>query len=845
MEHLPPISNPYKPVFIPFVADHNISSFDFSDFSNPKGLDVEQLLDGNIQNFPPKQIASFLQTWLYFGMMREVLDIAINMEDFVRTDPQGKWITTEKLPQYMQIFRAQVEAERPLSDMASRFDARNSRIQKCFATARTYWLALVEMEDNPLPEEAYFGIHVLANTLQVGATEICGRGGGRVYLEGTAAQPGYRDVPWEKDVHWRLTPNAFMERRMQELGWCPVVSEQIRAGFNLLGQYYVSLFQPPVRRLNHEGCSKSDRDCMGYREFAGSGKHLVVDCECDTVEVDNVRLEEILQNDEVPVLCFDEETKALEIVSSKSQPELEYVAISHVWSDGWGNPQKNSLTLCRIEQLVTWMKASYSIPDFKTQKEVGSFQRLSDFQMQSSLGRWQRASSYSLPSSNGSWTPVPGRGFVGKMYFWMDTLCVPRSPKEIHNRAVMAMRNVYADAERVLVLDAELLASPAKASYEEINMRIQASRWIRRLWTVQEAALAKRLIFQFKEASVLISAGSRLWEDREIDNQINYYNSIGWDCYSPFSFLHNFQNLTERIKFIWMILLDSRSVTVASDEAICGSILMDFDLKYLLAPSKNREPGEDEDHDVVITQSEADERMSRFWEMHASDVPIPILFVPGAKLPIEGFSWAPASLIPCSKAGPGMDLVGSISKSRIPNTREGRTLRWVLGSILRIPLAPPIGLTMLLPPRKAFLLSPPPASDQSVKNYIVCSLDGNKYYIKPGFDTSDLSDVSAALSQATLLAVIVELLPQKLEGESSGQVEAYEFQATRAALLVVRRRGWFTWTAQYLKLVSVVRHGSTHFKYPRVPYSETDREEMRKAALQASWRTKEEKWCLV
>jgi hypothetical protein len=330
MEHLPPVSNPYRPLFIPFVADHNVDSFDFSEFHNPKGFDVQQLLDGNSQHFSPKQIASFLQTWLYFGMMREVLDVEITIEDFVRTDEKGKWITTEKLPQYMQVFRNTVEAERLLENMAELFDARNARIRNCFATARAYWLDLVDLEDNPLPEEVYFGIHVLANTLQVGATEICGRGRSYIYPLETSPQPGYREVPWEHDMHWRLTPNSFMDRRMREHGWCPVVIRQIKKEFNLLGQYYVSLFQPPVRKLNHDRCSSSDRDCKGYQDFAGFDKHFIVGCQCDTVEVDNVRLAEILQKDEVPVLCFNEETKTLEIVSSGSQPGLEYVALSHV-----------------------------------------------------------------------------------------------------------------------------------------------------------------------------------------------------------------------------------------------------------------------------------------------------------------------------------------------------------------------------------------------------------------------------------------------------------------------------------------------------------------------------------
>ncbi|KAL3427769.1 het domain protein [Phlyctema vagabunda] len=492
MEHLPPVENPYRPLFIPFLADHNASSFEFSDFQNPRGFNINSFLAGDLQGFSTDQIASFIQTWLYFGMIREVLDANIPTEEFVRTDKGGKWITTERLPHYMQLFRDQVEEERLLENMADIFEVRNTRIRTCFATARTYWLALVDLENNPLPEEAYFGIHVMANTLQVGATEICGLGRGYIYPLETSHQPGYREVPWEKDMHWRMTPNAFMERRMEEHGWCPVVSGQIQSTFNLLGQYYISLFQPPVRQLDHSQCKKSDKDCKGYWGFSGFGKHLTTDCQCETLEIDNVRLAEIVQKDEVPVLYFDEETKTFQVVSAESQPELEYVALSHVWSDGWGNPQKNSLSLCRIAQLVTWMKASYSVSDFKTQRDVGTFQRLADFQTQSKSGRWQRASSYSLPSSDGSWAPAPNRGYVGKLYFWMDTLCVPRGPKEIHNKAVMNMRNVYAQAERVLVLDAELLVSPAGASYEEINMRIQSSRWIRRLWTVQEAALARR-----------------------------------------------------------------------------------------------------------------------------------------------------------------------------------------------------------------------------------------------------------------------------------------------------------------------------------------------------------------
>lgn len=57
----------------------------------------------------------------------------------------------------------------------------------------------------------------------------------------------------------------------------------------------------------------------------------------------------------------------------------------------------------------------------------------------------------------------------------------------------MQMKTVYEQAERVSVLDSEILASTRMtATYEELHMRIQTSRWIRILWTLQEAVLAKK-----------------------------------------------------------------------------------------------------------------------------------------------------------------------------------------------------------------------------------------------------------------------------------------------------------------------------------------------------------------
>src|SRR5271154_4129990 len=98
----------------------------------------------------------------------------------------------------------------------------------------------------------------------------------------------------------------------------------------------------------------------------------------------------------------------------------------------------------------------------------------------------------------------------------------------------MQMRDVYKEAERVLVFDAELMASSAEATYEEINMRIKCSRWIRRLWTLQEDILTNRLIYQFATRAHMTTTGSLLWVARQQDLKLNYFNSVGWDCATSF-----------------------------------------------------------------------------------------------------------------------------------------------------------------------------------------------------------------------------------------------------------------------------------------------------------------------
>ncbi len=140
----------------------------------------------------------------------------------------------------------------------------------------------------------------------------------------------------------------------------------------------------------------------------------------------------------------------------KYEPNTPYFAISHVWADGLGNTRRNSLPLC---QLIILRSRLFRL-----------------------MERY--------------WTaPRPPR----RIAFWIDTLCVPLTPKVIRKKAIMKMQDVYRKSVAGLVLDAGLMQHPCPLDPLEVLVRVQTSDWSRRLWTYQEAALAPRIHFQFQD----------------------------------------------------------------------------------------------------------------------------------------------------------------------------------------------------------------------------------------------------------------------------------------------------------------------------------------------------------
>lgn len=147
-----------------------------------------------------------------------------------------------------------------------------------------------------------------------------------------------------------------------------------------------------------------------------------------------------------------------EVVAHPYEPYQQYATISHVWADGYGNPTANELWKCQLD--FFWSLLTKTIP----------------------------ARMPSLRCSR----------------FWIDTLVIPVDQKHVDRRkeAIAQINKVFTNAKYTIVVDNALTGMSSGESYEGTAMKILASGWMRRLWTLQEAYLSRRLLFAFKEHDV-------------------------------------------------------------------------------------------------------------------------------------------------------------------------------------------------------------------------------------------------------------------------------------------------------------------------------------------------------
>ncbi|KAF2475458.1 uncharacterized protein BDR25DRAFT_340204 [Lindgomyces ingoldianus] len=431
---------------------------DFSEFPQRHGFELEQLLAADQA---PVLIASVMQSWLFFGLLSEFFQRPVNTKEFSSLDNSSS---------------SRVISLRPLGPLL-RSQPRNVDLKGRCALVERATDGLRFLEDSPVYQQYTPPISEIGLSVRMLIYALAPESGGPII---------------------KLSPHPLISRRLRDAGWCPSHIRRIEGLKNDLLGYYLSLLRRPnPRGFRHDACPPTNCEASSTslsKDYVS--RHTHVDGgPCPLIHVDQKQVRAIIANGDIPLISIQfSSTGAITLKTRPAQSRDRFIAISHVWSDGLGNPNSNALPRCQLNQLGAYLQ---QLPHPSTQPVDGDFRSVF---------------SYGPVSVDLAKLSIILRKSKRPTWFWMDTLCIPistdsadKETKELKKRAIDLMAVIYGSASQILVLDSSIQQSRISTmDTSEMLARISFSNWMGRCWTLQEGALSPYVYFQCADGAINI-----------------------------------------------------------------------------------------------------------------------------------------------------------------------------------------------------------------------------------------------------------------------------------------------------------------------------------------------------
>jgi hypothetical protein len=518
-----------------------------------------------------ERAASLIQAWLYFGLIHAVTRVPVDTSKYVRMNNEGRMIVcTDHLPEHM--YQWQQLISRETEDEQMKYVASLDQLIQALDQVH---ICILHSDGALLPSEVTLSITILMRTLLI--TKRC------MFPQSELAKES-----WFGNTHQMLR-DQFLSK-----GWCEFDTQRFFQRFSSLTLYKMSTMRQRRSRRNHSSCSISHCRALHVVPKEYKTRHASIDCQCPLIGPTKSHINLLIRQGSIPVLSYSE-ISGLEVKSyqprTMDEGQIPYLAISHVWADGLGNPIDNKMHRCQLKQI---QERANEIAT-KLQEEKGSNSR-----------------------------PHPRS-------FWIDTLCVPSEAGALKRAAIAAMETVYKEASAVLVIDSDLEYVEVKASPTFAAIMIASSVWWTRLWTFQEGAFAKILYFQLQDGSTTISDLRQPSQSGNSSDACSHWSAqrqIMEDALAEFSKLSIANVRSEEGRYV-IRSMSWRFTSRSSDETVCLAILLGLDVAALLKLPKD---GEERMHQFIRMQKHFPSSII-FWESRAPN------------LKEEAFRWAPDTFL--------------------------------------------------------------------------------------------------------------------------------------------------------------------------------------------------------
>ena len=591
MDHLPlVVGSAVPPLEVPCVCDpRSFDGLHFEDFPSRKGFRLisqdafpKFILKADGSRLNVQALAEITQAWLFFGLLIAVFKVsgvAINPIDFLKHEGDGSRITMRALPGYLSEWE---QKESLLSAQERKAHFRRQQQMMVISTffrlhqmTGQYWQdGLLSLSGVPkehykvtLPLSIEISITILGETLDRASRRVFGN------LNRMSSGVHLQDRDLINELRFRA--------------WCPSEVSLVMERLDDTSAFFASQVQRRRLEADHTKCSINK--CLAFNIVAESyeTKHIDGCLGCKHVGIDKEDLASVLRQGLIP-RTYLHSVNACPISDIKLEIRASgpYIAISHVWSDGLGNANGNSLPLCQLLRL----------------RSIAATLKIQSCQ------------------------EVPA--------IWIDSLLVPTEKGFEKRLALSRLCDYYRRADKVLVLDSDLLQASQACSKEEIMIRILFSTWMRRLWTLEEGILSREnLMFLFCDGTVSMS---HLLDSSQFRSSITAIGDVVERMMLALLpdlseyYIQPPKGIQDPILDRLLPILEYRSTTKAIDETLCIAHILRMDTSLLL-----------EIEDVH-------RRMKAFIELLAQQqqlFPMRLLFTKEPKLSLVGFRWAPTSFM--------------------------------------------------------------------------------------------------------------------------------------------------------------------------------------------------------
>ncbi|GJJ11128.1 hypothetical protein Clacol_005359 [Clathrus columnatus] len=622
MDHfiLPPGTTHY--ITVPHKCIEPYDNGDFYTYPERKGWTADDV-EGKDEygHRRSEDVEIFFQSWLFFGVLVEVfkiVNIKIDTDDFI--DHDTGLVTTRKLTGLLEEFAIAWKKTWPDNDESLPFKfsytpkavAITKVLTTVFRVMRPFCYD-VSIGGRPSVRSSLLSPEIVVSIVGLATTFL--EAGKYLYMEF-----GNQSL---------VDGGTPLLRSILRKKWCPFHVTAMQIELRLDAQYYLAALPglPEAELKRHSNCTEIRCTEKPVDEDTYVLKHAVAGCSCQLVPIPIEDLLVTIKQGDTPVISFhkddDDSNPRLEVkaFNTTTASSLPYISISHVWSDGMGNPKENALPACLLESIQK-MVNQVRYPDREPDRE--------------------------------------------HVYFWMDTLCIPVYPKYDEQRKplLIKMRQIYQEASAVLVLESQLQTVLSTLPLIERRVNFYVTKWVRRLWTYQEGGVSKWLAFQFRDKSLELHdvyaapdlhAPEHRWasmiSQRRQSVAFQFTTNVQLQFGLVYSAMYNWGIEGSLNSMRWAAFLpiassySSRMTTRQSDEPLCLAGVMHIDTTPLVrVKGPDRLKSSDKEirrrADRVLT----DERMAILYRLVGKFQDF-VIFSKYPRLPINGFRWAPRTFL--------------------------------------------------------------------------------------------------------------------------------------------------------------------------------------------------------